>query len=337
MEKKLHICIPNLVSMRKFLFSFLCLVIAAQFTAAQKGDLLVKSSDKGLYLDHKVVAKESFFSIGRLYNVHPKHLASFNKLDMNKGLLIDQKLKIPLSDTNFTQKGNKGTPVYYKADDDMSLMKVSKENNDVLLADLRGWNGVSDDKVKKNSKLIVGFLQSKEMPAITITRKVVPDEPVVKELNNVKPPPEENQIPVEVVKPVVKEAEKTVEIKRPAEVAVPKVDVRASQDGEGYFKSHFEQQIKKSPVTKDATVTAGIFKTTTGWQDSKFYLLIDAVAPGTIVKVINPTNNKAIYAKVLGEMSGIRQNEGLNIRISNAAASVLAISEQDKFIVKVNY
>ena len=59
--------------------------------------------------------------------------------------------------------------------------------------------------------------------------------------------------------------------------------------------------------------------------------------PGTIIKIINPTNNNAIYAKVLGEMSGIRQNEGLNIRMSNAAAAALNISDQDKFIVKVNY
>ena len=81
----------------------------------------------------------------------------------------------------------------------------------------------------------------------------------------------------------------------------------------------------------------GIFKTTSGWQDAKYYLLIDKVLPGTIVKIINPANNKIIYAKVLGEMSGIRQNEGLNIRISNAAVAALEIPEQDKFIVKINY
>jgi hypothetical protein len=61
------------------------------------------------------------------------------------------------------------------------------------------------------------------------------------------------------------------------------------------------------------------------------------VPPGTIIRVINPTNNKSIYAKVLGEMSGIRQNEGLNIRISNAAADALEVMETDKFIVNINY
>ena len=59
--------------------------------------------------------------------------------------------------------------------------------------------------------------------------------------------------------------------------------------------------------------------------------------PGTIVKITNPSNNKTIYAKVLYGMEGIRQNQGLDIRISNAAADALGISDTDKFIVKVSF
>jgi LysM repeat protein len=318
--------------MKKFILFLFCCVLAISFVAAQKNEMLLKSNDKGVYLDHKVAAKESFYSLSRLYNVHPKFIASFNKLDMAKGLQIDQKLRIPLTDTNFTQKGNTGTPVYYKANEKEGLMKVSKENNGVLLSNLRAWNNLSSDEVKEGTKLIVGFLISKEMPSITITPKVIKEEPiavkVVEEPKVVTPKTEEPPVVKEEPKPVIKEEPKPV----------VKVEERpAANTDQGFFKSHFDQQIKRTPLSKDATVTAGIFKTTSGWQDAKYYLLIDAVQPGTIVKVINPTNNKAVYAKVLGEMSGIRQNEGLNIRISNAAASVLQITEQDKFIVKVNY
>ena len=104
-----------------------------------------------------------------------------------------------------------------------------------------------------------------------------------------------------------------------------------------HVDSRYLEQIRTSPASKNETVASGIFKTASGWKDSKYYLLIDKVPAGTIVKVINPTNNKAVYAKVLGEMSGIRQNDGLSIRISNAAATTLNITEQDKFIVTVNY
>ncbi len=74
-----------------------------------------------------------------------------------------------------------------------------------------------------------------------------------------------------------------------------------------------------------------------GWQDGKYYLLINGVEPGTIVKLTNPTNSKTILAKVLYSMDKVRANQGVDIRISDAAASTLAVNETDKFVLKVNY
>jgi hypothetical protein len=105
----------------------------------------------------------------------------------------------------------------------------------------------------------------------------------------------------------------------------------------GYFKPLFERQVKAQPAKVDETATAGIFKTASGWQDAKYYALMDGVEPGTIIRIINPTNSKAVYAKVLGEMSGIRQNQGYNLRLSNAAATALEVGDSEKFVVKVNY
>jgi hypothetical protein len=107
--------------------------------------------------------------------------------------------------------------------------------------------------------------------------------------------------------------------------------------GQGYFKAFFDQQVKQKPASKTETVTAGIFNTTNGLQDAKYYMLINKVTPGTIIRVINPENNRTIYAKVLGEMDGIRLNKGLDIRISNLAAATLGITDTDKFILRINY
>ena len=90
-------------------------------------------------------------------------------------------------------------------------------------------------------------------------------------------------------------------------------------------------------MKKDEVATAGIFKTASGWQDAKYYALIDGVEPGTIIRVLNPNNNKAVYAKVLDKMTGIRQNQGYTMRISNAAATAREITDSDKFFVRVNY
>ncbi len=319
--------------MKKIATPLLLLLVSLNSLFAQKEDLIVKSSDNGLYLEHKVVPREGFFSVGRLFNVSPKFLASYNKMDINKGLFIDQKLRIPLTDTNFTQQGNSGSPVYYKVGDNEDLRSVSDKFRKVSVANLSNWNNLSGDEVKGETKLIIGFLQSKEIPSVTINNKPANNKP---ELVPPVAKVEEKTIAKVEEKKVVKEETKPIEQKI-EEKPVVKPEQKPVMSDQGYFKTNFEKQIKTSPATKNETVASSIFKTTSGWDDSKYYVLMDKVPAGTIVKVINPSNNKTVYAKVLGEMSGIQQNQGLSMRISNAAASMLEISEQDKFIVKVNY
>jgi len=133
--------------------------------------------------------------------------------------------------------------------------------------------------------------------------------------------------------PVEKKKEETPKVVP----AVVKEEVRTSASDYGYFKTSFDQQVKARPISRDATVTSGIFKTVFGVMEAKYYMLMDGVLPGTIIRITNPDNNKAVYVKVLGGMSGIRQNQGYDIRISNAAASALQVTEDEKFIVRVNY
>lgn len=328
----------------KRILSLLSFISLPLLILAQSGELWVKNSDKGLYLEHKVMPKEGLFPLGRLYNVHPRHIANFNGLDFNKGLVLGQLIKIPLTDTNFNQKTNAGVPVYYKVGEKEGLMKVSTVHNKVLLENLRSWNKLESDNINFGSILVIGFLVSKEMKApVAVVKEEKKPEIIAeekkqpeKDANDVVEEPvikKEESKPTEIVK---KEEVKPAQVKQKEQIlSTPAVNIEISD--EGFFKWHFEQQAKQQPAANDKTVTSGIFKTTSGWTDSKYYLLIDGVVPGTIVKVINPINNKSVYAKVLGQMEGINMNKGLDIRISNAAASTLGVTETDKFIVKVNY
>ena len=321
--------------MKKLSLSFLAVVCCCLGLSAQKNDLYLRRGDNGFYVEHKVAAKESFFSVGRLYNVNPRSIASYNKMDYNKGLFLDKTIRIPLTDTNFTQKANKGTPLYYKAgekDDWNSISKTFK----VPVDRLRTWN---EGPVKKGQKLVVGLLISNEMKAMTFTGKkeeeivkkdIKEEKEAMKEEKKDLQKAEKEEIKAEEKVPQIKEDPKAIQV-------VEKTAVEPGNYQQGFFKSGFEQQVRTRPARNQQTVTAGIFKTSSGWQDSKYYLLIDGVAPGTIVRIQNPSNNRTIYAKVLGEMSGIRLNDGLNIRMSNAAAAALEVTETDKFIVKVYY
>ena len=104
---------------------------------AQQVELMVKNGSKGLYLDHKVAPKEGLYAIGRLYNVNPKFIAEYNKIDLYSGLAIGQVINIPLSDTNFTQKSTSCTPVYYTTGANEGLLQLSNANNKVQMQKLR--------------------------------------------------------------------------------------------------------------------------------------------------------------------------------------------------------
>lgn len=375
----------------KKLLTFIALLFFYSFSFSQ--DLVVKSGSKGLYLEHRVAPKEGLFPIGRMYNVHPRHIANFNGIDFNKGLAIGQQINVPLSDTNFKQDVNKGIPVYYNVTEKESLANITVKSK-AQISNLRGWNNVTTDNMSAGTKLIVGFLITNEMQDRVVT--ITPKTPVLEEsVSNVKksealkkeiePQPKKEETPKtsnpeesvsnvkkaeeskKLIEPdfkkeepkisdtVNKESEKikkndekknvpeesvsnvkkAEEVKKQIEPIVQPETVK--DDGTGYFKNNFYQQVKASPLRKDQTVTSSIFKTTSGWQDGKYYLLINGVEPGTIVKITNPSSNKTIFAKVLYSMDKIRENQGVDVRISDAAAASLAVNETDKFILKVNY
>jgi len=317
--------------MKKILFAAI-FIFASYISLAQNG-LQIKSNSKGLYLNHTVAAKENFYSIGRLYNISPKDIAAFNGVQMEAGLNIGQALMIPLKAANFSQSAAVGTPVYYTVGEGEGLYRVSVNSGKVQLDNIRKWNNLRGDNVSPGQQLIVGYLVSTEMQANPVVAKSepAPAQPERKE-------PVQQQREEQRSEPVRTEPVRTEPAPAPRNNTTSNNNrTQVATGGRGYFKSQFEQQSRSNSAGRDVTVTSGIFKTSSGWQDAKYYALIDKVEPGTIVQVINPSNNKIIYAKVLGEMSGIRQNAGLELRISNAAASALEVGDTEKFIVRVAY
>ena len=362
----------------------ICILVLSAGLKAQKEQLFIKHSNKGPYVEHKVTPKENFYSIGREFNVHPKHLATFNSLDMSKGLHIGQLIKIPLSDTNYNRKSDEGTPVYYITPDEETIYNVSAGNN-VLMEKLRKWNKISSDKLPRGSKLVVGYVNAREQslavndnPQKTETATKAANEDNKKEIAKNDETPkqetkkeeqkieakeepkndseiiqekkEEPKMDSEIVQQKKDEPKKDSEmvqqkkevkdepvVSKKEDVIQVKQDVKPQSSEGGYFKAYFEKQTNQDPVSNEQTVTSGIFKTSSGWADGKYYLLMNGAEPGTIMQITNPSNNKIIYAKLLGEMTDLKQNDGLNIRISNAAAAALNISDTKNFIVRIDY
>jgi hypothetical protein len=102
----------------------------------------------------------------------------------------------------------------------------------------------------------------------------------------------------------------------------------------GFFKSSFSEKNKNSDDLE--TGNAGIFKSTSGWEDGKYYCLHNTAPSGTILKITHPVNQKTIYAKVLDVIPDLPQNKGLVLRLSNSAAEALGTTD-DQFVVSISY
>jgi LysM repeat protein len=339
--------------MRKYITGIL-VICSGAVTQAQNKPLMAEGVSPNLYINHTVAPKENYYSIGRLYNASPKdQIAPFNSLQMEKGLSPGQVIKIPLAANNFSQDGIAGAdealiPVHHTVQEKEGLYRISVNHNKVPVETIKKWNKISGESVSNGTKLIIGYLKVKKdlsalagmaaNPAVVVNTekpKTDPVKPIVKPDVGTEPlppvkNPEKEKIPV--VEPPKKDPPKPVLVKNDPIVPVETKGTGINFNG-GYFKSVFDNA--DGEAVKE-TGAGNVFKSSSGWSDGKYYCLHNNAQPGTIIKVTSNTTGKSIYAKVLDVVPDIKQNNGLLIRISNAAAEELGVGE-NKFDCTLSY
>ena len=101
---------------------------------------------------------------------------------------------------------------------------------------------------------------------------------------------------------------------------------------EGYFASFFSNQ-KKAATFQTLNGTAAVFKSMSGWQDNKFYILTNELPVGTIVR-ITTSDFKSICAKVINALPEV--GNAIQYRLNDAAAAILGVTNKT-FQVSVTY
>ncbi len=311
--------------------SLLFLLFTAIAGFAQSQDLTIQGTNGKFYLDHTVVTKENWYSIGRLFNLPPHDIASYNNLNFDKPLEVSTAIKIPLNPGNFDQKqiksdGETLVPIYHVVEDKEWMFKISSIYNDVPVTSLEKWNKIKRDDVKKGTNLIVGFLKVKtdlsplalgisSNPAPATAAMVPLTAPSTKGSSTIVPVSTTTTAPTNSV-PVINPSERVN-------------NYAITHSNGGFFSADY------SATGKTASGLAGTFKSTSGWTDGKYYALTNGVAVGTILRVAG-SNGKIIYAKVLGQLPEMKESAGLLIRISNAASAELGLGE-GKFPVEIKF
>jgi LysM repeat protein len=294
-----------------FLFCF--------FVSIAQKKVLVQGIYPNIFIQHKVVSGETLYSIGKLYHFTAAQLSQQNGLNENAMLAIDKVMKINLTPQNFTQDGQSAeseslVPIHHIVQKGENLYRISQTYGKIRIDFLREWNDLNNDVIQQGQKIVIGHLKvDKQKTAEVVDRTTTAEEESTQGYGV-----------NETSKPGTTKTTQTQE--EPTPVAVTN-----GTDDEGFFVSQFITKGKNQVLEGDCAT----FKTTSGWNDRKYYVLINNITPGTIVRITAP-NSKSICAKVLGALPEMKENKNLLIRLSNAAASVLRITDA-KFSVKVTY
>lgn len=341
----------TMVSLHKtyFLSCFIAASLFANIATAQNQPIV-----------HTIKQGETLSALAKKYSTTVGDIMRLNGMNSNSKLQIGQAVKIPTNSTTPTVAVEAPKPEPVKPQPVVAKQpEISATVTDVTYQVLKGqslygiakqfkttekqiiaWNNLPNDKIRAGQTIIVGK-EVIEKSTIPVTPKPQVSKPV--EDKPVTAPP--------VTQQATKSEELTVLNAGSAKVTTPTetkptptpvkeviktepVVIPASAkyvESEGFFANYFNHKDRNLTT---AAGDAAIFKTTSGWNDKKYYVLMNDVNQGDIVRLT--ANNKTICAKVLGPLPNIKEDNGLLLRVSNAAAAVLGI-EDAKFNVTVNY
>lgn len=325
---------------------FIGVLVAGSTSFAQQNTLVIGGSTPKLFVVHKVTPRENFYSIGRMFNVPPKDIAAYNNLQFENGLSVGESIKIPLSENNFSQSEPAGSgeafiPVYHTLQAKEGLYRVSLNYNKISIATLKKWNHIQSDAVSVGSPLIVGYLKVKaESPLAGKGVKVDRSVPTVTtqetKSGNVKPDVNPERLPPVKNPDMGKQEKKDIQETDEHKVTVTTVNTKSNVNfSGGYFKTLYNDQTENKLLVNEPG-SAGVFKSTSGWQDGKYYCFNNSAPPGTVIKITDNSTGKSVYAKVLDAIPDIKQNADLTVILSNAAAEELGASE-GKFDCVLSY
>ena len=320
---------------------WLIVFLVLQVTLFAQDDYLVHTIKKGETLS--IIAKHFHTSVGSIMRL--------NAMNAKTKLRIGQKIKIPAEADNAKSliaqplAANKEIKVeesdpkvetqpstFHVVTGKETLWSISKKYK-TSVDNLKKWNHLSNNNIHSGEKLIVGV----EAAAVATHQPTSEVVPVVKTESQ----PQQISVKKDTAS-VQSNASSTAATNKTNEITATAVTnkkeektVEVSNNSnsitvgeEGFFASAYKS------TNNEISGNAATFKTASGWLDKKFYVLMNNVAEGTIVCVA--ANTKKIYAKVLGPLPDIKEDNGLLLRISNAAVTALGIGN-DKFSVTVNY
>jgi len=279
------------------------------FTGRAQAKLLVLGKCPECYVQYRLKPGETLESISALAGMPLAQLKAYNKISSGDPVATPSTIRIPLTATNLITDKTP-LPVFHVVEKGDNLYRLNLQYFKPGIPRIKEWNQLKSETLKDGDMVVVGYLSGSELPTNTPSSAVA--------------------MPSIVASTPVPAAPTTVEAAPVKQVvAIPQVSA-----AEGYYAAQFSAVLLKQQLL-EMSGTGGVFKSITGWGDKRYYVLMNEVVPGSIVR-ITVDQVKYICARVLGPIPDNKPNKGLLVRLSNAAAAALGVTEA-MFTATVNY
>ncbi|MBV9961985.1 MAG: LysM peptidoglycan-binding domain-containing protein [Parafilimonas sp.] len=299
------------------------------------------------YLTHTLKQGESLSMLAQQYKTSVGDIMRLNGMHADTKLVYGSKIKIPATKTQFESVKKTANTIASTASTSSSeithvvmkgetLYSISKKYN-VSVDQLKSWNHLSGNNAnigtlliisdKGNDKLAGAQTQKQRVETVTATQQTT--QPITGN-NQIKQTDETANnnaaIQQDIKDQTAIQTETVINTQTTGQTSI-------NYSGRGFFAADFKERKRKE--MQNISGISKTFKTTSGWSDGKYYILANDIEPGTIVKV-TADNGNTVFAKVLWNMGDLKDNAGINFRISNATAAALH-EETSSFNLSVSF
>jgi LysM repeat protein len=302
------------------------------------------------YVTHTLKQGESLSMLAEQYHTSVGDIMRMNGMHADTKLVYGSQIKIPstkaqtntvkkesskpVANTKAATPSNEITHIVAKGE---TLYSISKKYN-ISIDQIKAWNNLADENVKLGTLLIISENASNKIATKPVQKQAV--ETVTVNQQNTNPVTDNSQITeakTDAVAATKKDEDATsqpvLQTKdNGTDAATNQINIDYS--GAGYFASQFKE--RKNKNMQSVSGVSKTFKTASGWTDGKYYILANDITPGTIVK-LTADNGSAVYAKVLWNMGDLKENKGVDFRVSNATAAALKENDDSSFNVSVSF
>ncbi len=269
------------------------------FAKAQNTDSIFTEIKEGrLFAVHKVLQNENIYEIAQMYNVPAVVLGQNNDISFYEKLEPNRKLFVPLGNYNYLKsdpgKNNNYKPLYYATRDNDRLEALA-EMIGVSASDLLLWNPATISTPPNNTLITVGWVS---FEAKKVTQDVVS---ATKQENNLL-----------AQKVTIKSVKKDNDTVRP----IP-----------GELEKIYNYQTSNGQVLDSTSGMVVFYKPQTNVDKNLLYAFSSEIARGRVVKIVNPSNGKFVFAKIIGNLPNTKQYQNAKIGLDGRARDLLETRE----------